>query len=463
MVVSLHDGSTVTCDDEPFASGKDGAAHWSADGTRLVKLYHSPEPWRAATLDAVLDRFNAVKDDAYWAQYLCWPLAVVRAPRLGVLLPRAADGLRKLDCFTVPKWLQYHPEDLGSLHGRLGIAIKVARAVKRLHFKGLCHSDLSGNNVLANPHDGRAYVIDCDGLVVPDQPIARPVVDGTAGWMAPELVAGAVDGPSVATERHSLAVLIYQTLLLRHPLHGGKQHDPSDGDRDESLRMGERALFIEHPSDTSNRPLWFPYPFTALGSALGRLVRKAFVDGLHDAGERPSPAEWERDLCRLADMLVPCLNPSCTYRAFPFPEGVQGRSQVRCPWCGTAFGGFALPVLHWHVPVPGQVGVYRQDGTRMVAWPDTALHQWHVRPHVLPGPGIDGAALASFQRFRGADGAERWCLVNRALPYLEAADPGAGWKPIRAAEAVQLKHGRKLRFGPPGTARDAVVQVVELT
>ena len=41
-------------------------------------------------------------------------------------------------------------------------------------------------------------------------------------------------------------------LFFRHPLRGGKIHDMSDEVRDETLSMGEKALFIEHPTDKSN-------------------------------------------------------------------------------------------------------------------------------------------------------------------------------------------------------------------
>ncbi|HUJ67248.1 MAG TPA: hypothetical protein VLX59_17005 [Acidimicrobiales bacterium] len=462
MIVSLASGEKVNCVDREIASGADGAVYQTQDGTQLVKLYHNAEPWRLATLDAILGRFNAVSGDPYWAQLLCWPTAIVTSPRIGIVIPRADTDMRKLDCFNVVRWLKYHPEDVGNLQGRLGITIKVARAVRRLHFKGLCHSDLSGNNVLANPHDGRAYVIDCDGLVVPGQSIARPVVDGTSGWMAPELVAQEVTDPSVDTEKHALSVLIYETLLLRHPLRGRKVFDPRDHDRDESLRMGRQATFIEHPTDRSNRPQRLPYGYHLLGSAVGRLIERAFVMGLRNPRERPTPAEWERDLCRLVDTLVPCINPACSFGSFPLSELGAEQRRVTCPWCGTAMPGLTLPVLHWQSPVPGQAGVYRSDGTRHVGWQDHTIHVWHIEPHALPGPDSDPQVLATFQRYRDALGVARWLLVNGCLPHFEAADPGGGWKLVGPGQAVELKRGRKLRFGPLGTARDATVDLVEV-
>jgi hypothetical protein len=47
--------------------------------------------------------------------------------------------------------------------------------------------------------------------------------------------------------------MIYMYLLYRHPLKGGKIHD-LDTEKDDLLAMGEKALFIEHPQDASNRP-----------------------------------------------------------------------------------------------------------------------------------------------------------------------------------------------------------------
>lgn len=462
MQATLLDGSSVNCEDEPFSRGQDGATHWTTDGKALIKLYHNAEPWRPASLAAIMDRFNAVRGDPYWSTLLCWPIGIVRSPRLGVLLPRAAAGMRKMDNFYLDKWLRRHPEDVGTWQGRLEMLTNLARGVRRFHHKGLCHSDLSGNNVFANPADGRAYILDCDGLVVPGLDIARPVVGGTDLWRAPELVAGRVRTQSVDTDKHSLAVLVYQSLLLRHPLEGRKIHDP-DGDRNFELAMGERALFIEHPLDPSNRPQHLPYgPCTMLGASVSRLVHRAFVDGLHEPVKRPSAAEWERDLVRLADATISCPNPKCLFKAFPLSGVSQGRARVVCPWCNTAIRGFALPVLSWQVPVPGQVGAYQPDGNHKVAWPDSTLQTWHTMPHALPGPDIPAEPVATFHRFSKPGTGGQWCLMNQRLPFLEAADPGGPWHRVNASQAVELKQGRRLRFGPPGTARDAVVAMVDL-
>ena len=41
-------------------------------------------------------------------------------------------------------------------------------------------------------------------------------------------------------------------LLRRHPLRGGKIWD-LDSEKDEVLSMGEKAIFVENPADSTNR------------------------------------------------------------------------------------------------------------------------------------------------------------------------------------------------------------------
>ncbi|HDZ2673667.1 TPA: kinase, partial [Klebsiella pneumoniae] len=120
--------------------------------------------------------------------------------------------------------------------------------------------------------------------------------------------------PSIATDRHALSVLIYMYLLFRHPLRGGKIHDIDDEVRDEALSMGERALFIEHPTDRSNTvkvnqvssfslPWADPQkiPYTIMGPYLKPLFDRAFIDGLHDPSKRPTADEWESALVKTVD------------------------------------------------------------------------------------------------------------------------------------------------------------------
>ena len=149
--------------------------------------------------------------------------------------------------------------ELGNWMSYFQVSVNIARGVKKMHSMGLSHSDLSYNNVLVDPTSKSACMIDLDGLVVPG--LFPAEVIGTADFIAPEVLATKhLDKkdpnrklPKRETDLHALACLIYMYLLHRHPLKGGKVHD-LDTEKDDLLSMGEKAMFIEHPSNKANRP-----------------------------------------------------------------------------------------------------------------------------------------------------------------------------------------------------------------
>ena len=108
--------------------------------------------------------------------------------------------------------------------------------------------------------------------------------------------------------------------------------------------MGEGALFVEHPTDRSNRirledqreenRKWSDtdkVPYTVLGPYLAPLVERAFIAGLHAPAERPTAGEWEDALIRTVDLLVPCANAQCEQKWFV----LRSTPGQHCPFCGT--------------------------------------------------------------------------------------------------------------------------------
>src|SRR5262249_3390183 len=146
-----------------------------------------------------------------------------------------------------------------------------------------------------------ATVIDIDSLVVPG--LFAPDVLGTPGYIAPEVLAtqnldmndSRRKLPSNFTDQHALAVLIYEYLLRRHPLRGPKVNG-NTAEEDELLSMGTSALFIEHPTDTSNQVPDLSVKYSQLGPYLPPLIERAFVAGLHQPANRPGAHEWENAL-----------------------------------------------------------------------------------------------------------------------------------------------------------------------
>ncbi|MPT36651.1 MAG: kinase, partial [Flavobacterium sp.] len=115
--------------------------------------------------------------------------------------------------------LRLAKSELGNWLSYFQICIHIARGVKKLHAMGLAHSDLSYNNILIDPVEKAACMIDLDGLVVPG--LFPAEVIGTAEFIAPEVLATkhldksdpARVLPSRLTDLHALPVLIYMFLL----------------------------------------------------------------------------------------------------------------------------------------------------------------------------------------------------------------------------------------------------------
>lgn len=470
MVVTLSDGNSVSVRDEPLSQGAEGEIFISQDGRHVLKRYWRPEPWRGQALQAIMTKYCVVKDpdvvhQQYWQCLFCWPDAIVKSPWFGARMPCAPRDLRTLLGFLMPKYRKtvLKPAQLGSWAGHLGIAVKLARAIRRMHLSGLCHSDLSWNNMLVDPRDGRMCLIDCDGLVVPG--FLPPTVLGTPEFMAPELVARS-GKPSTRTDLHSMAVLIYRMLLFGHPLEG-KAFYSKDSEEDDRLKYGEKALFREHPTDRRNAPrdIRTFRSCRILGPVLQRLFHRAFVDGLQQPMQRPSAAEWEQALVRTADRLVPCLNPACEMKTFVFLES-EG---VHCPWCAYGVkgpgGGIRLPqlafkelpVLRLYRPIPGRVGQFQDEGYAIIGWPGRTLHSWHGDPGKPPGPGIDARPAAHFELEKG-----RWVLTNDGFTELHSQTNTGGRNPCRHGQSIELSEGIRLFFGPIDQWRLGVVQILPI-
>lgn len=465
MIVTLDDGSTVTCDDQPFAEGGEGQLYWDKAGTHVVKLYKNVEPQREAALQKIIGpEYSVVLGEPYWDDLFAWPKSIIKKPRLGLTMLRAPKGTTELKWFLGSKQRQvfamkHGTDKLGKWTNYLSLVIKMARVVRRMHFRGLCHSDLSFRNFLVDPQQNHAVLIDCDGLVVPG--FLPPNVLGTPMCMAPELMAqltspGKAVAPSSQTDLHALSTLIYWLLFRRHPLVGPKSHSP-DPALDEALALGERAIFIEHPTDRSNHIPNLPVPYTnMLTPAVQDLVEKAFVHGLHDPGKRPSAADWERFLVRMTDSIVACENSKCPLGAFV----LQPHLPARCPACNTPLRNPPnVPILNFYQPRRGRKGQFTSDrGYLMVGWHGRTLHVWHAECRG-PGPDVDPSpkACLEYDHRRG-----QWYLKNIDLPEVRLLDGVRGHEEVSPGKRVELTEGSQLLLGPPSTCRLVYVQMLKL-
>ena len=485
VTLTASDGSTVEFYDEIKAQGGVKDVYFSTDKTYVVAFYRKNlSPAEKDRLSNIVGPYHKrifeSPEGNYWNEYLIMPTKMVKwNEKTGVVLPfypkrfffsgGPFDGKEKEGKWFASAKLRnrFLPADQkGTWLSNVHMCLKIARAVRRLHAAGLAHSDLSYKNVLVDPISGNACIIDADELVVPGKYDAG--VLGTPDFIAPEVMAtrelklGDPNKklPSINTDRHALAVLIYMYLLNRHPLRGGKVWD-IDPAKDEAMSMGEKALFIEHPTDKTNRvkpqeldksqlPQGDPtkLPYTICGPYLKKLFDRAFIDGLHNPLARPSAAEWEDALVKTCDLVQPCQNPKCEAHWYVF----DNTTKPKCPFCGQEYKG-QLPILNFYY-APSH-GKYMSENYRLMVYDKQTLYKWHSNNLVSANEKTSAEDKKPVGDFHFHNG--QWILINRRLPDMyDATDK----KPIAIGGYVPLTDGRQILLDKGQGGRLVVVQLV---
>ncbi|MBK1896019.1 helix-hairpin-helix domain-containing protein [Chryseobacterium paridis] len=416
---------------------------------------------------------NGHSSDYYLNLLYRWPYdAVEKDEKIGVIVPiydskfffnkgySSSDNIKGTEkkglWFTAPSFrnkqypLVLDKSELGDWLSYFQISINLCRGVKKLHQMGLAHSDLSYNNVLIDPITKSANIIDIDGLVV--HGLYPPEVIGTADFIAPEVLSTkhlklqdpSRKLPNQKTDLHALATLIYMYLLRRHPLRGGKVWD-LESEKDEVLSMGEKAVFVEHPTDQINRvkvdhlKKWNLFwgdpskiPYTATGPYLSELFKKAFIDGLHNPLLRPIANEWETALLKTVDLIQPCTNVNCDEKWYVF----DNTSKPRCPFCGTPHKG-TLPVVDLYYKFKDNV--WKPENHRLMVYHNQYLFKWHVSKKVIRNESLtpfDKKPVGYFTFYQN-----KWVLVNQNLPNMKDLTED---KIIPVNSMVELTDGKKI-------------------
>ena len=490
------DGHPIEFVDDIIGSGAMKDVYFSPDKNYVVGFFKELQDYQAKERigmitgkykESILNNIGG----EYWKNLFCWPTHVVEHNgKIGVVVPTYhkrfffEHGSKNNDFLGIKgkekegKWFasannQSRFLDLkerGDWQNYIRIGILLSRAVRRLHAAGLAHSDLSYKNVLVDPVSGGACIIDIDGLVVPGK--FPPDVVGTPDFIAPEVIMTShlkKDDPnrklpSIYTDRHALAVLIYMYLLYRHPLRGDKVHD-MDPQKDEELSMGENAVFVEHPTNTSNRiktanvkPSELPWkdtgkiPYLVTGPYLSPLFKSAFIEGLHDPMKRPTADDWEVALVKTIDLIQPCQNQSCEQKWYVFDNSTK----PKCPFCGTPYKG-KLPVLNFYSS--RKEGQFRPDNHRLMVYTNQSLFQWHTNRNVVPNERISDIQKKREGYFVLHN--DVWYLVNERMNDLTDVTDANNKKVIPPGGKIELTEGRQLLFSKQDGGRLAVVQLVE--
>lgn len=190
---------------------------------------------------------------------------------------------------------------------RLQIAANLAHAYLELHMLGLCYRDISFGNVFVHPVRGDVLICDNDNVGVDGTSVSA--VLGTRRFMAPEVIRREVM-PSMGTDLHSLAVLIFYLLMFHHPLIGTREFELRGRDG-ETVLLGTDPVFLFDPDDSRNRPHPAHQPGPALRwqhcpPRLRELFLKTFGPGLHDPARRVRESIWRAQLDQAIDDIVVC-------------------------------------------------------------------------------------------------------------------------------------------------------------
>ncbi len=214
------------------------------------------------------------------------------------------------------------------------VGFRLAHSFLKLHAAGLCYRDIKFGNVFFNPDTGDIRIADTDNVDVNLKPGS---IKGTPGFMAPEVARDLVE-PNAASDRFSLAVLLFFIFVIGHPLKGKRElalpYDPADPDQSHRLCALD-PVFIFDPNDDSNRPqpgvhdnplsFWPIYP-----TSLRRLFIRAFTAGLKDPDARVMENEWRKEMCALRDSIFNC--PQCGAENFFDLEALRQTKALQPCW-----------------------------------------------------------------------------------------------------------------------------------
>jgi serine/threonine protein kinase len=229
-----------------------------------------------------------------------------------------------------------------SLQQILRACFHLVEAFHALHSKGLCYKDISLGNLFLDPASGAILICDNDNIDVNGSALGG--VQGTAGFMAPEVLLGR-STPSSNSDLYSLAVLLFRLLTRHDPFLGRLELGIRCLDEPARRRLyGEEAVFIFSADDDRNRPdptvhpapllTWPIYP-----PQIKALFEQSLGKGARDPGRRAYTGQWLQALSACLDQRGLC--PHCGQEVFPDPA--LGGSCWACGKDIPAFPRFLTP------------------------------------------------------------------------------------------------------------------------
>lgn len=370
----------------------------------VAKAYHPAVATAeaAARLDALIKLDLPSRSPA-----LCGPTARLD-PRhgLGAVMPRA-EGTPLEELFESASF---------TLVDALGAAAALCRAITVLERIPAHHGDIARSNVVVRGR-GRhheVFLIDFDNAGLPG--VAAPSFMGQDLYAAPELLAGR-GKPTAAGDRFSLAVLLHEILLGRHPFASVTAAGMGFADY---VALLQTTAWPEDPAGAAEDPGPGTVPTGVLPRSLHALFRRALQP---DPARRPEAAAWARACEEALGQVFRCGRCGQHF--------VNEAARFACPCCGAAAEPFVLHVAGRMILLAGMSTVLGRDE--------------------LAGPLTVSRRHAAFLRKGFA------LFVRNLSPNGLAVRTPAGWAELKEGQEADLSDGDTVRFAPgtEGTVRTA--------
>lgn len=261
-------------------------------------------------------------------QRFLWPLAFVEGEvgsgSFGYLMRLIEPGYETLERLVCGR-VKTNDRTLATA------ALGIVDAFRKLHLSGSVYKDINLGGFAFEPSTGSILVVDNDNVRTNGTPgaILFP------GFGAPEVVAG--EAPcTIATDDHSLAVLLFYLFCRGNPMEGARELVSCYDMTATRALFGEEALFVFDANDDGNRPVAGVHDtvlrnWEALPTTLRAGFSRAFEQGLHDPGKRLTDGEWMHVLSAFRDSLFECAH--CGRETAYDRDVLKAGSSLTCVWC----------------------------------------------------------------------------------------------------------------------------------
>ena len=270
------------------------------EGRSLALKWYFPET--IAADPALRERLRtAIRAGSPSARFI-WPLEIAVAPgseEFGYIMRERESRFVELASY-------WRDDDAHTFRTVATVGFELAHSFLALHGRGLCYTNINDRNVFVDADSGDIAICDNDNVTSDGSTTA---IQGTVGFRAPEVAHGTA-APSISSDLHALAVLLFLVLVRHHPFEG-RLAEYSTFDRAAQREMYEaRGIFIFDPANDTNRlalehrtahASWVRLPLR-----VRELFERAFTAGFRDPQARVTEGEWRRALLEARDAVFFC-------------------------------------------------------------------------------------------------------------------------------------------------------------